>query len=205
MEIDRLRAWVRRDLPPKERRQVTRWLLRNADPSIPDLVQGLIREWEEEQADARVVARRPAAAAILDAWRWMLEQGRTALALDGDTIPGLVLQSDEEDAPEALVVRDGKEDVQVEVWLDRACFVAVFVTPDGRDEVVTLIPPTPLAAGQQAPRHWRPEPEDGRTTFWLVQGPTPPPDSLVEALDLVRSGVLDAMAVRWWPSGDPGL
>jgi len=50
-KIDQLRKWVRDELPSNVRREVGRWLLRAADPAVPGIVQGLIREHEEEIAN----------------------------------------------------------------------------------------------------------------------------------------------------------
>ena len=49
MPLDRLRKWDRDELPPEERLEVGRWLLRSTDPTVSDILQGLIVEHEKER------------------------------------------------------------------------------------------------------------------------------------------------------------
>lgn len=69
-----LRAFVRNELPSDERKNVARWLVRCTDPDLPVLLQGLVREYRDEQADAAL--RSAGRSGLVDAWEALLAAGR---------------------------------------------------------------------------------------------------------------------------------
>ena len=201
MDIDQLRAWVRDELGPADRRAVTRWMIRNTDPTVPGLLTALIREWEEERADEALLARRPAATRLVEAWKWLLDLGGAGLALPPGTPAGLGLMAATTANPDPLVARpldDAPDQVDLEVWLAKDHWMALFATPDG-GEAVTVVAPAARSAGPQPPIRYAADPQDERTTFWLFVGTFPPPGDVDRALLLARSGGLEVHAIRWWP------
>ena len=67
MTEETLRRWVRGQLPPAERREVSRWMLRCTDPELPELLQALTREARDEARDADLIAQ--GRGALVRAWR----------------------------------------------------------------------------------------------------------------------------------------
>lgn len=197
MELERLRSWVRGELGPRDRRDVTRWILRTTDHRLPGVLTALTREWEEEQADQKLLDRRADRAWLVDAWQWALRQGAAALSVDVDATPGLQLLDTSEDVPDPLTVQEvGPDRVDVTVHLQASASFTVFAAPDG-GEVVRLIGQD-TAEGAQRPFGYQSDPGDGRTTFWLFVGGVP--TTIEDALAAARTGALTAHAVRWWPT-----
>jgi hypothetical protein len=199
MNLDQLRRWVRDELAPTERREVGRWILRCGDPALPVVLQGLIREHEQEQADAALRARRPDRAFVTDLWRSMLDAGQGWIqALAPDVLPsGAVLGGDASAPP--LSIHAAGTDVTVVVHVPVTCVATVFATSDRGDEFI-LLDSTRLSAGTHPLwRAWTPEADEGRVTFWLLRQPAGarPCVSLAAAAALTTHGSGVLVAARW--------
>ena len=178
MDEATLRSWVRGELDKTRRREVTRWMLRCDDPRLPDVLSGLITEWEEEQADERLLARLPGLGWLTEAWERLLDAGAATFQPPVAALATLAGAGDE------LVLVRGDEGVYPLLTLDGAAEVAAWVTDDA-DGVTLLEPPRPRPAGRHALAAWRADPDDGRVRFWVAVGAGVPQD-LEEALATQR-------------------
>lgn len=202
MNIDMLRKWVRDELDPLRRREVGRWMLRCSDPQVPEIMHGLVREYEEEIADIALRTRAPGRSFVADLWHRLLESGRAGIeslrppALVGGAVLGSAT------AATGLAFREIGEEVIVDLLITQtASMIAVFATTDLGDEHL-LLKPTPLIAGTYADvTRWTPESSEGRITIWLVLAPldtdTERLQTLLSVKTLVELGTADVIAARW--------
>lgn len=202
MNVDLLRGWVRDELDPATRREVGRWMLRAQDPELPGILQGFVREHEEELADAAFAARWPDRGFLVELWRRMLDAGRAGVealgspALAGGAVLGAGVTET------GLCFRAVDDEVVVDITLaGEQRLVAVLATTDRGDEHV-LFGPRELSSGTyMTVARWAPEAEDGRVTVWLA---TVPVGGDVGALRTVqaaatsaRTGTAELVAARW--------
>jgi hypothetical protein len=202
MDEQTLRAWIRGTLTPPRRREVTIWMLRCNDPHLPALMEALTREYEDEKADERLLNTVPGARILVDAWHWLVDAGRAAWTA-GDASSALaVLSTAVPVEPDGLAVQESHGGVlQLTIRLSAASDVAVFVSDDSGTDPSTLLAEH-LNAGTWANiAAWQPEPGDGRTTFWLAIGSSPPGPTLDQCLIAARSGAVKVWALRWEPNG----
>ena len=206
MDIESLRRWVRRELPPDERREVGRWMLRSTDPDLPGILQGLVREHEDELADAAVALRKPSWAVVLELWRTLQQTGQTIVEAlrPPDLAGGAVLAPSAQGA--ALSFRRDSGEVVVDLVLQDRARVALFGTTDQPEEFL-LMSPTVLEPGPHVDvTRWTPEDADGRVTLWLVMAEPQDPelrfDRLAEVVALHRAGTVEILAGRWLEADD---
>lgn len=103
-----LRAWTRGELPPAERRAVSRWIVSCTDPRLGPLLHGLAIEAAEERADAALAARGGLWSRLAGAWQALLDAGLAQLTAGAEPPLLLAALSDEADGPTLrLEERDG--------------------------------------------------------------------------------------------------
>ncbi|MCK6502769.1 hypothetical protein L6R53_05120 [Myxococcota bacterium] len=202
MTEDTLRAWLRGHLSPVRRREVTVWMLRCKDPALPLLLEALTREYEDEQADRRLLARVPGASPVVEGWRWLLEMGRAAWTAGQSAAALAVLSTGERVTEEGLLVVAAEEGaLRLGVRLRTGGQVALFVSDDAGGAPTALLN-EPLGPGTWNDlAAWQPELGDGRITLWLFFAPQTLPDSLGGCLDAARRGSAQAWARRWEADG----
>lgn len=191
-----LRRWVRGELPPEERRAVSRWIVLCTDPRLGPLLQGLAIEAAEERADAALAARGGVWARLSEAWRALLDEGLAYLTTGA--APAVILAEAMEDRPPpelrliegdgALVVAlrtsAGSDPRLVTLYLsdDEGQISALPTRVDGPMALATL----PMTLGP-------------RPTIWAVLGAVPadlePAAALTRAVEGAPGAVL-AMRVR---------
>lgn len=190
MTEETLRRWVRGQLPPAERREVSRWMLRCTDPELPELLQALTREARDEAQDADLIAA--GREALVRAWRALLAAGQAGLSV-GEA-PALVLAGVGPGAPPPLLsLRVEGDRLRLDLHLPEAAEVALWASRDlGPPQA--LLSPRPLASGPHANRVSIDASAD-RLTLWLLRG-AGLPETLEEALE--APGV-EVTALRWLP------
>lgn len=202
IDIEQIRRWVRGTLSPDDRRVVGRWMLRSSDTALPSIVQGLIREHQEELADAALRARAPQRGFVLELWAWLLDSGRATMeALRPPEMAGGAVLGGAA-AGSGLIFRSVKGDVVIDAMVaGEQKLVSVLATTDLADEHL-LFEPTVLVPGTYAAvAAWTPEERDGRVTFWLVLAPATSDAALIRDLGSVRTvvdrGEAELVAARW--------
>lgn len=202
MNLETLRQWVRGELDPATRRQVGRWILRASNPDLPEILYGLVREFEHEQADLTLVDRSPGRAFVVDLWRYLLDQGQATIealrpaAMAGGPVLGWAASDTH------LAFRNDDPNVVVDLALaGPPRLVALIGTTDLGDEHL-LVKPTVLEPGNYAGvASWFPEPGEGRVTVWLVLAPATADASalsdLASAEHMSRNGDATIVAYRW--------
>ena len=202
MDIERLRQWVRGTLPRDERREVGRWMLRSTDPSIPTIIQGLIREHEEEMADAALRRLAPERNFVSEIWARLLESGRATLetvgppAFAGGPVLGVAT------IHSGLQFRRVGGEIVVDVVLvEGERRVSLVATTDLGDEHL-LLEPTVLQPGAYADvARWTPDPAEGRVAVWLALAAPDTNSSTMKDLlgvrDLTAAGSCEVIAARW--------
>lgn len=202
MDIEQIRRWVRGTLPPDERRTVGRWMLRSSDAALPSIVQGLIREHQEELADAALRARAPERGFVLELWAWLLDSGRATMeALRPPEMAGGAVLGGAA-AGSGLVFRSVKGEVVIDAMVaGEQKLVSVLATTDLADEHVLLVPTVLLPGTYAALAAWTPEERDGRVTFWLVLAAATSDPTLIRDLASVHTvvgrGEAELVAARW--------
>lgn len=202
MDIERIRRWVRGTLPPDERREVGRWMLRSSDPSLPNIMQGLIHEHEEELADSALRLRAPGRGFLIDLWAQLLDIGRAVLeplgppGLAGGAVLGTAATTS------GLRFRNAGEDVAIDVVLTGAGYLAsLFATTDLGDEHVLLEPRVMAPGTHMEVARWTPERDEGRVTFWLVLASVATDPAAMRDLAGVNAaaaeGGVEIIAARW--------
>jgi len=211
MEIteDSLRRYIRGQLSPQERRGVTRWIVGCTDPELPILLQGLIREHDEEQADERLRNLHPSASIWIDTWAKLLERGKATWREVSDVphVPahGFLKTTESPDVHfHFRGISDSAEPVViVDLFLDQSSLVLVLATTDqGKKHL--LVEPGLLPSGTHADiTRWQVAGEDGRVTFWLAHLPDDQqgvemgtPGALQQVLADMLSGRIKGHAAR---------
>lgn len=202
MDIEQLRQWVRGQLPPERRREVGRWMLRSGDPALPSVLQGLVREHEDELADAALRLRAPERGFVADLWRQLLDAGRaTVQGLRAPELAGGAVLGTAQPTS-GLVFRQLDGEVVIDVVIAGGSRTAsVLATTDLGDEHVLLEPSTLEPGTYVDTARWTPEPSEGRVTLWLVLAPsglepaqTRPLYAVSEAM---ASEAVALIAARW--------
>jgi hypothetical protein len=207
MDIDQIRRWVRRELPPGERTKVGRWLMRTADPRVADVLHGLIREWEDERADEVARRRAPQHAWTIDLYGRLLELGHAVFdvlrepGIAGGALLGPVSGSSN------LSFRGINDKVVVDLAItEPEADVAVFGTTDRGDQHLLYGPETVERGALIGVAEWEPDPSEGRVTIWLAIAParTVSPQDLGDlrrVAELEGRGEASLVAFRWLRSG----
>lgn len=190
MNEDLLRRWVRRELPPNERRAVSRWVVECADPALAPLLSGMLQEQRDAIADRALASRPGVWQAVVDAWRRLLDAGRAELS---SGMGPLVLASAGGPAVPELVLHE--KEGQLEAVFRPALsptVAAMFVTHD--DGVVLRL------AGPESGAELRAAVAPGqRTTVWGLHGPglTITVDAAQDLARLLQDPKIVAVAVRY--------
>ncbi len=163
-----LRRWVRGELAPGERREVSRWIVRCTDPNLGPLLHGLAIEATEERADAALSARGGPWRRLVASWRALVDAGLAELSTGAE--PSLILADlGVEDAGPALrlVERDGAlfAALRLREELAEAPVTLFLSDDDGRVEVLTS---AEVGDERLAPL---PDPLGPRATIWAVLDP----------------------------------
>ena len=202
MDIGQIRRWVRGTLPPDERRMVGRWMLRSSDTALPNIVQGLIREHQEELADAALRARAPERGFVLELWARLLDLGRATMeALRPPEMAGGAVLGGAA-AGSGLVFRSVKGEVVIDALVagDQK-LASLLATTDLADEHLLFEPAILVPGTYAAVAAWTPEERDGRVTFWLVLAPATSDAALLRDLASVHAvvgrGEAEVVAARW--------
>lgn len=199
MSFEEVRKWVRNELDPADRRRVGRWLMRSTDPQLPELLQQLILEHQEELADKGLRTRLPHRAFLVDLWQRLAQLGDAVLVPVAGT--GIPVQAHLGTASSGggLSLRRVGEEVLLDLsLLDGPLLVSVLATTDQGEEHL-LLRPTTLEAGRWAGvGAWEPEAHEGRVTFWLCRAPVgADPATLAEMAVASRTANVEIRAVRW--------
>lgn len=192
MTEDRLRRWVLGQLPPDERREVSRWVVRCTDPDLAPLLAGMLREDAENRADDALGALGRAWRSLVEQWRALLDAGEAGWS--GGLSPTLASAGDP--TPVVRVTTVGTR-VTVEVS-DTALEVAVYLTDDaGRCD--RLIPPGPVVAAGASEFVVS---VGARPTVWAFTAPALPrvSDPVDELNEVLRASDATRSAVRWDPA-----
>lgn len=195
MTEDLLRRWVRGELQPAERRDVSRWIVRCTAPDLGPLMQAIALEHRDEQRDAALSARGGVWPRLLVRWNALLDAGRAYATLGDDA--GVVLASvgtaADPRSPLTIVV-DGagaRVTFALSPAPSPAIEVALYLTDD--DGVVSrLIAPTALTGSLSAPL---PATSGPRATVWAISASAIPRDNDV-AIELDRA--TDAPGAQVW-------
>lgn len=177
-------------------------MLRTGDPALPSVLQGLIREHEDELADAALRHRAPERGFVADLWRQLLDAGRATVhglrapELAGGAVLGTAQPTS------GLVFRQLDGEVVIDVVIAGGARTAsVLATTDLGDEHVLLEPSTLEPGTYVDAARWTPEPSEGRVTLWLVLAPsdlepaqTRPLSAVSEAM---ASEAIELIAARW--------
>jgi hypothetical protein len=151
-------------------------MIRCVDPELPVLIQGLVREHEDELADQRVLARFPAAGAMLRAFNRLIDQGKATLveALEGEpvAVPTLANQPGVEGP---IVIRSPAQApparLEIDLHLPDSRLLALYASTDP-GELHQLLVRQRLEAGvHRGVARWSVEPAEGRITFWMISWP----------------------------------
>jgi hypothetical protein len=128
-----LRAWVRKELPPEERREVTRWMIRCTDPALPLILHGMVRELEESPVDAALAAMGRVWSQIVEGWNQLVDlgfaswsdqaQGQIVVASADPSAPGSALSVTEAGGA-WLVEVSGEIGATVQIYLTDAAGLA---------------------------------------------------------------------------------
>ncbi len=188
---DQLRRWIRGELSRAEGRQVARFVVRCRDPRLPGLLQGMAEELKEERADARLSARGPAWAGLVDAWTRLLD---SAAAAWRPATGGLVLAGAEDDGAYAIGFRTDPH-LLVEITPPDPGDLLLVVATDDTGRASRLHGP-----GGAAPLLAAPDPLPPRWTVWAVWGPAAEWAALADTSDpldlLQRCIASEALTVR---------
>ena len=191
-----LRAWVRGTLSPARRREVTAWMLRCTDPDLPILIHGLIREQEQEQSDAALLARAPDAGWLVDAWHRLLELGAATWETLASDEPQLaVLAAGSTNGPVFAVIEEGDGVARFRIRPGLVGQFVLVVTNDRLEEELLLPPTRSSELSEDRIPGWQVQEGDGRTTFWFAVGDAPPSE-LRELVQASASGDVQLHAVR---------
>lgn len=202
MNVEMLRRWVRNELDRDARREVGRWMLRSTDPQLPSLLQGLIKEHEEEVADAALCSKWPGRAFVIDLWSRLVGEGRATFEalrpaeLAGGAVLGTAASGS------GLAFRRVGDEVVIDVTIaEDSRNVALLATTDLGEEHV-LFGPSSLPAGTHVNvARWTPESEEGRVVVWLalvaVSAPLDELRTLASINTLAVRGDAEVLAARW--------
>lgn len=86
MNEELLQRWLRRDLPPVQQREVSRWLVCCTSPELGPLLHGMLQHHRDEVVDSVQVIKFPAFSAVISLWQRLLTQGRATLDAGGDAL-----------------------------------------------------------------------------------------------------------------------
>lgn len=193
MTEELLRRWVRDELPPDERRKVTRWMVCCTSPDLGPLLQGMVQELRDERADRALTARGGAWSRLVDAWHGLLDAGRAAL-FDADGALSLASLAEDEPAPREVEI--GAHRGGPALWVRvEAREVAAYLTDDQGTVQRLLLP------GETESVAWPVAlPQAGeRPTVWAVWGERLPRhgDALTELDAALSDPSVGHAAARW--------
>lgn len=194
MNEDRLRQWVRGQLSPTDRREVTRWVVLCTDPDLGPLLEGLTREFHEEQAQTRLRGFGAQWQALVDCWTALLDAGSAGLLGPGAR-PALA--SADRQAP-WLTLAGASTGVRVTVGHSVGSFVALVLTDD-QPQARLLRAPAPVATDPFTVD--APHPQAARPTLWGLRGAQLPQtaDPLQLLLLALDDPHVEAVSIRWDP------
>jgi hypothetical protein len=186
MDVGRLRRWVRNELTPTERREVTRWLVRTADPRVHVVMTSLVEEHADEVADAKLAAKGPWWAELVTRRARLLDDGHLVLA-DG----AVALAFAPSGRAEVGLEIDAR---QVVAWWDLPVPPSVWFTDDSG--AAARLAASASAVGRVA------MPSGGaRPVVWWVWGAPAPVtgDALADLCEALREPAASARFGRWDP------
>ena len=194
MTEDLLRRWVRGELQPAERRDVSRWIVRCTAPDLGPLMQAIALEHRDEQRDAALSARGGVWLRLRVRWNALLDAGRAHVSLGDDA--GLVPASVGAAAdvmPLTIVVEDAGARVTFALFPAPAAPIeaALYLTDD--DGHVSRLIAAAVIAGPLSAHI--PATAGARATVWAVCASALPRDSDV-AIELDRA--VDAPGALVW-------
>jgi hypothetical protein len=184
MDVDRLRRWVRNDLSPTERREVTRWLVRTADPRVHVALASLVEQHADELADVTLAEKGPLWAELVSRRARLLDDGHLVLA-DG--------------AVALAFAPSGRAEVGLEfearrvvAWWDLPMAPSVWFTDDSGAAAR-------LAAGGSAVGRVAMPSGGARPMAWWVWGAPAPvtADALADLCEALRAPEASARFGRW--------
>lgn len=167
--------WVRGQLPPGERRQVTEWMIRCQDPALPLLLDGIMQAERDAERDRLLMDLGPVWAQLVSGWQGLLDQGRAVLmdAPAGD----FVMASTQGAAPVLQLVRTDQGDLATLIAPFTGHFRLIYSSDAGQ---VELLGQASLGAQEQLQVALKGL--DQRSTVWALSGPSLPQGSLLDQL-----------------------
>lgn len=162
-----LRRWVRGELGPAERREVSRWIVRCTDPNLGPLLHGLAIEAAEARADAALAARGGLWSRLLASWSALLDAGLAELTVGAE--PSLILAELPAEATEPalrLVERGGALVAVLSLPVAIADDPVAFFLSDDVGQVQVLTG----TSGERERHAPLPDALGPRTTIWAVIG-----------------------------------
>lgn len=183
-----LRRWARGQLSTREEQDLYRWMVGNVDPRLPALVQGVLREYADERADAGLRQLGGLWARLTDAFDALFQSGLAEWTSPG---AGLLLASAEAPPPMVLVEQD--EGAALELTVPEGQELLVFVTDD-TPRLLLLWGP-----GSAPPSRLELPDLEGRSTLWAFVAPSlPRRASAAETLEAcLADASFDRQVLRW--------
>ena len=187
MNEDTLRKWVNDELVGDEELAVYRWMVLCTSPELPTVLDGLIRERKEREADARLLGLGSFWSRLVERWDDLVNSAQA-----GWVGPGVDLAPASVDGPPMAPWARLTDDLYVEVEVG-GLEVAVYISTDA---------PAVRRLSAEATNSTRFEVAyagESRPTIWAVRGAALPVAQSAQeqlALALAQSDV-EVLGIRW--------